>query len=215
MGPALKKINKNVETLDLILSHAATLFWQKGIDHVTFAEIAKKVGVSQPALYAHVKNKMDLLGQVCLLSIEKGRSFIDSKLDPKNRGLVNLKAYVEANLCFFYEQKVHSHSLMALYYFAISTPELNKLYQAMQQSSVSRMSVWLTHAQNEGLLTTGCETQVLPSLHALLVGYSYKAIYCQNQAEYKKIQQHCWNDFEKLLSFHKVVKITKAVKAKS
>ncbi len=198
----MKKSQNSLTTLELILQSTATLFWKKGFEAVTFAEIAKKVGVSQPAIYSYVTNKMDLMRQVFLWSAENGRKFIDSKIDPRNRALENLKLYVEGNLHFFYEQKVQANSIIAMYYFGASHPEIRKLYESTRVAAISRLSVYLIQAQHEGKLQKNCEDSLSRALHVALVGYCYQSIYAQTKSEQKQILNSAWPTFEKLIHFY-------------
>jgi AcrR family transcriptional regulator len=199
----MKKNSTPLTTLDSILAHTAALFYAKGFENVTFSDVAKKVGISQPALYAYVDHKMDLLQQVCLWSAAKGRDFIDAQLNPRSRALENLKLYVEANLNFFFEHKVDSHSVLALYYFGATSAPLRALYKATREAALNRLGTFLIQAQNENVLQRGCEKTVTQPLHTLLIGYCYRSIYAEDKSEQRVILKECWSHIEILLRDHR------------
>ena len=183
----MPRLTNKLTTLDSILESAAYIFWEKGFDALTFKAVAKKVGVSQPAIYSHVENKMDLIRKVLLWSAQVGRQYIDSKLDPRNKALDNLKIYVEANLNFFHEQKMHAHSILALYYFGANNEAIKTLYFDTQIAAMSRISIFLIQAQHENKLQIGCEQQLSFEIHTLLIGFCYRSIYADKKRDQKKI----------------------------
>ncbi len=173
-------------TLDSILENSAKLFFKKGFDLVSFAQIAKEVGVSQPALYSHVENKMDLIRQVFLYSAKIGRNYIDSFLDIQKNSIENLLLYIEGNMNFFYHKKVHAHSILALYYFSASHPEFRELYYLTQETAIQRITQFLIQARHEGKIPAGSEAELAAEIHTLLVGMCYRSIYARKKEEHEK-----------------------------
>jgi len=53
-----------------ILSCAAELFSQKGYSRALVSELAKRIGVTKPFIYYYVKNKQDILEQICIATID-------------------------------------------------------------------------------------------------------------------------------------------------
>ena len=51
-------------TRDSIVSTADTLFYQRGFDHTSFADIAKQVAISRGNFYHHFKSKDQILAAV-------------------------------------------------------------------------------------------------------------------------------------------------------
>lgn len=64
MNPRLSEDRKRERT-DGILVAAAHLFVEKGYDRATLREVAREAGVSTGAVYAHFRNKEDLLLEIC------------------------------------------------------------------------------------------------------------------------------------------------------
>ncbi|MBC7138944.1 MAG: TetR/AcrR family transcriptional regulator [Defluviimonas sp.] len=53
-----------------ILSIAAELFSQKGYSGALVSELAKMIGVTKPFIYYYMKNKQDILEQICIATID-------------------------------------------------------------------------------------------------------------------------------------------------
>ena len=146
---SLGKNKIKLSTKQQIIIEANLLFLKKGFEQTTFADIAKAVGISQPSIYAHFTNKMDLLKGVCLFAAEAGRAYIDSCVPVNERAKIRLKAYLEANLDFFYHQRVQAHSLLALFYFSASSPEILKLFLEIQSQTIVRIENILIQCKYE------------------------------------------------------------------
>jgi AcrR family transcriptional regulator len=54
-----------------IVDAAMTLFAERGVEHVSTRQIAQRVGISQPSLYAHFPTKEALLEEVCTRAFEE------------------------------------------------------------------------------------------------------------------------------------------------
>lgn len=59
---------------DVVVSAALELLNEVGIDHLTTRRVAERLGVSQPALYWHFKNKRELLDEMAARMLIDGRS---------------------------------------------------------------------------------------------------------------------------------------------
>lgn len=53
-----------------ILGVAAELFSQKGYNGASVSELAKMIGVTKPFIYYYMKNKQDILEQICIATID-------------------------------------------------------------------------------------------------------------------------------------------------
>ena len=60
-----KPRGRGSERREEILGAALRLFSERGVMGVSTRDIAGKVGISQPALYAHFRNRDDLLAELC------------------------------------------------------------------------------------------------------------------------------------------------------
>jgi AcrR family transcriptional regulator len=63
-------------TRDLIIERADTLFYERGFDSTSFADIATAVGISRGNFYYHFKTKDEILNAVITRRTERTRSML-------------------------------------------------------------------------------------------------------------------------------------------
>lgn len=90
-------MSQHSDTRMLILQAARALFMELGYDAVSTRQIAKKVGLSQPAIYRHFVDKEDLYLAVLLdelNSIHKGLIQSISRVDTVREKLIEIAIYM-------------------------------------------------------------------------------------------------------------------------
>ncbi|MDE2042470.1 MAG: TetR/AcrR family transcriptional regulator [Alphaproteobacteria bacterium] len=65
-----------------ILDAALELFAHHGLNNVTTRQIAQRVGISQPSLYAHFPNREAICAEVCLRAMDTLYVMLTTALDP-------------------------------------------------------------------------------------------------------------------------------------
>ena len=58
---------KRINTREIILKNALSLFAKKGYDAVSVAQIADETGIKAPSLYKHFKSKEDIFKSIIKL----------------------------------------------------------------------------------------------------------------------------------------------------
>ncbi len=183
-----------------IIESAEEFFFTKGFEATTFSDIAKQVGIAQPSIYAHFKNKMDLLNSVCEYAIGETRAYIDRQINPKDPALDRLRSYLFANIDFFSSEKKHAHGNMAFYFFSSATEEMREIFRHSQEQAISRLESVLFQAGHEGRLITKDAPLLARTIHSILVGDCYKAIYAGSQSEVKQIKARLWSHVQVLIN---------------
>lgn len=84
---------KSVTRQEQIVSHAIELMSQGGIQNVTIKNIALAIGISEPALYRHFKNKQAILLGI-LDAFEEVSCAVLGSLDPSESALERLRLFV-------------------------------------------------------------------------------------------------------------------------
>jgi AcrR family transcriptional regulator len=189
----------NEQTRDLIIETACELFYKQGFEVTTFSDIARKVGIAQPSIYAHFKNKMDLQKHACLWAIDQTRRYIDGHIHPIDSALDRLKSYLFSNLHFFRHEKMLAHANMAFYFFSASSPEMLEIFRGSQEKAIQRLEAVLFQAGHEKELNLKEAPLLARSIHSILVGDCYKAIYAASDAEFQKIKSRHWKHVQILL----------------
>ena len=162
---------------DQIIEVALTCFLKSGFEETTFQQIAKILKVSQPAIYTYFKNKMDLLATAAIRSAEKGRLFIESKVNPKEPAAIRFRQYLKANFDFFNESKKDAFSISAIYWLGQTNPTLMKIYQTMQAASHERFEVLLLQISYERGLKLRNSAHLAQLIQSCMIGELYKLVF--------------------------------------
>jgi|SRR5579871_118659 len=85
-------------TLDRLFDTAARLFWEKGYAATTTREIASAVGIQQASLYYHIASKEDLLYQLCVSSLERLHTDVETAVGGVTGPLERVRALMAAHL---------------------------------------------------------------------------------------------------------------------
>jgi AcrR family transcriptional regulator len=175
-----------------ILAAAALIFLKRGFEETTMANIAKEAGLTQPAIYIHYKNKMDLMKNICLWSAQKGRDFIDKKIINTDPACKRFEAYIDANFEFFRHEKIHVHSMMALYFFSLTNSEIFEAFKIVQETGVKRIQTYLAQGNHEGTWYLANTQTMADVIHSYLIGECYKAIYFKKENSFEKFKRRGW-----------------------
>ncbi len=189
---------QKIDTRTQIMRQAIALFASKGFEATTFSDIAKKCKISQPAIYNHFANKMDLLKGCALYSAEMGRTFIDSKAQPHLPASKRLPLYFHSNMEWFSSAKNYGNVILALYFFAYSDEAIRVLHDRIVDSAVERIKGILISGQHEGAWKIKDPAVTARMLHSLLVGEVYKFIYETDSRGLEKATDDVWK-FAKML----------------
>ena len=162
---------------DQIIDVALDCFLRSGFEETTFQQIAKILKVSQPAIYTYFKNKMDLLAIAAIRSAEKGRKFIESKVNPRDPAAIKLRQYLKANFEFFDESRQDAFAISAIYWLGQTNPTLMKVYQAMQTASHDRFEVLLLQISFERGLKLKNSAHLAQVIQSCMIGELYKLIF--------------------------------------
>src|SRR5882724_1848793 len=102
-----EKSEKNRQTL---LESAALLFSERGIEGTGVADVCKKAGLTQGALYSHFNSKEDLAAEALAYKIGKSSSRMKKITGGKERAL---KAYLDSYLSADHRDNISDGCAMA------------------------------------------------------------------------------------------------------
>ena len=181
--------DKKVDASVRFIEAAVDIFDKYGFEEATFQQISKKCGVSQPALYNHFKNKMDLLNACAIYSAQLGRIYIDSKADVNIPAKERLISYLKANLDWFAHNKKYASTIVAVYYFAGMNQDSKKLFDLLQSTAMERIRQILNQGVREKSWKLAVSNGSERLIHSLLVGELYKIIYEDDLAKVSESMQ--------------------------
>ncbi len=100
-----------------ILQEAVTLFYERGFTGTTLDDIAAALGVTKPFIYTHFKSKVELLGAICLPTIEmsleaaaKATASSGSATSRLRRLVTDFTGVVmrrQANIAVYFREEMH------------------------------------------------------------------------------------------------------------
>jgi AcrR family transcriptional regulator len=190
---------KTVTTKEKLIEAAISLFAKHGIHWVSFQQIATKVGVSQPALYKHFKDKDDLILACALSAVEAGRQIIDQHVDPHASALKQLKSYIEGQFIWAQKQPEGVAVILAIHYFCLNQPAIKELVEKINTQSCYRIGVRISSGQHEGYWQSVDREATARAVHNLLFGEIVKAIQSPREMSWDKRVKFVWSMTERLL----------------
>jgi AcrR family transcriptional regulator len=166
-----------VLTKELITDVALECFLKEGFEETTFKQIAKVLGVSQPAIYTYFKNKMDILAFGAMRSAATGWAFIESKVNPNEKAAKRMRQYLQANFEFFRVSRKDAFAISSIYWLGQSNPVLLSVYQAMQKASHDRFETLLLHISHERGQKLKNSAHLARIIQSCMIGELYKLMY--------------------------------------
>lgn len=142
---------KGQKTRRRILEAAALLFEEQGFHNISFKNIADKAALTQPAIYVHFKDISDILYEVCIMSAELGRHFIDAHLDLSTDARTQFRSYLVGNIEWAFKKRKEAYALLTLYYLSYNDPRLLALHAKINEQSYERVGIRLSAGVREGL----------------------------------------------------------------
>jgi TetR/AcrR family transcriptional regulator, cholesterol catabolism regulator len=103
-SPANSVIRDEVAALkrERTLSVAVDLFYEKGYDNTTLDEVAERLGVTKPFIYANFGSKAELLAEICARGVRAAEEALDAvlakRLGPRDSLEMFARDYVTAVL---------------------------------------------------------------------------------------------------------------------
>lgn len=81
------KYQNGLETQEKILAACRELFYEKGYDKTTFADISKMTGINQSAIHYHFKSKENLLQLIYSATVKKNNELVEFYSDRSTSAL--------------------------------------------------------------------------------------------------------------------------------
>lgn len=186
---------KNTRTR--IIENATKQFYERGFERVTFTQIAHAAGISQPALYNHFNDKMEVLMACTLEGVAAGQSYINSFIDPLASAKKKFESYIIGNLKWVQTHAPEAHCLLAVYYYAMSEPLARQVYDRVEQGGRERIEGFLAQAHHEKVWNIKNTKHCAELVHSLLVGEMIKLLHKSSSIPTKQLEtKMCKTIFE-------------------
>ena len=100
-----------------ILQEAVKLFYERGFTGTTLDDIAAALGVTKPFIYTHFKSKVELLGAICLPTIEMSLEAASIAMASPGSASARLRRLItdftgvvmrrQANIAVYFREEMH------------------------------------------------------------------------------------------------------------
>ncbi|MGE3974844.1 MAG: TetR/AcrR family transcriptional regulator [Bdellovibrionales bacterium] len=193
-------MSKNpLSSKEKIIIASIQCFARYGFESTTFKQIADLAKITQPALYSHFKDKVDLLDKCCRYAAQKGQLFIESYVNPKGNAEARLRDYIRANLQWFHDQPNEGRCLLALYYYGHYNSDLNQLFFDIQNAAVARIETYISHGSHENKWSDKNAHEFAKRIHSVVVGELIKSMYEKKSVSVATHETKIWNFISKAL----------------
>lgn len=92
------KIRRNISQSDVICSHAAILFRQKGFAAASMRELAQSIGIEASSLYNHISGKDELLEKICITVADELLRACNKAIEQKLTPVKMLESAIRAHI---------------------------------------------------------------------------------------------------------------------
>ncbi len=161
-------------TKSRILEVALRLFGKQGYYETSIQQIADEVGITQPAVFIHFKNKMLLFEALRSWVAEDNRRYVDGQISIYDSAMESLSMHIFLNIKWALENPEKFQIILLLYYFSCSNSKMKELNQAALESGEVRILKYILAASREGSIETKKTKALSEQLHAFTIGYAIK-----------------------------------------
>jgi len=120
MGIRERKVREKKQRREVIINAAKTMFLQKGIEHTTMLDIARKAELSKAALYLYFRSKEELTFEMLYISFTKINDLIQEAGSRGSKGYDKLKHISEEFRKFYKKQPEYIYFTFVLERYADS-----------------------------------------------------------------------------------------------
>lgn len=136
---------------DIVLKVAAECFNEKGITGTSLKDVAKKLNITDAALYYYVKNKEELVTLCYMRALDLGERALDRAIEEGENQLEKLQLYIRYQL----EEVCGEDGPVAILSEIPSLkPEHQKAIRRRSSEHTKRITQLLTDGVKEGSITT-------------------------------------------------------------
>ena len=149
-APLRMKIREEVAALKRArtLAVAAETFYERGYDRATLEEVAERLGVTKPFIYAHFGSKHELLAEICTLGVRAAADVMDEvlamELKPSDTLRVFAQRYVGSILAHQKQIAIYTREEKNL------EPQAAARIAAMRTAFVGKLAAVLEAGRTEG-----------------------------------------------------------------
>ncbi len=143
-----------------IVEKSIDIIANKGIQGLTIKNLAREIGISEPAIYRHFKSKIDILLAI-LKNFDELSSFMDEALkDSPESAIHKIELMFTKIIQIFYEEPSHISVVFSEEIFKNDKKLQNKIVDIMN-SKVTTIADILSEGQNNGEIRKDIDNKTL------------------------------------------------------
>lgn len=169
-------LSKGERTRIRIIEAATDLFFKQGFYQITLSQIAGTVGLTQQAIYRYFDSMDDIIVAACLHWVKEAQGYIDTGALELKSAKEQLRLMVEANFAYSMKNRKKDALLLGLYYHALGSTEVMRVYQKIKNDGVHRIHVLIAQGNREKCWSVKDPHAKAFTIHSLLVGEIVKMI---------------------------------------
>ncbi|TLS37249.1 TetR/AcrR family transcriptional regulator [Pseudalkalibacillus caeni] len=192
------EVQTSQNTADKIKAVSLSLFARKGFEGTSLAEIASRVGIKKPSLYAHFKNKEDIF----LAVIDKVMADYIAYFETVANKLVNRQAeeklfiLLKENTDYLRDEELGLiWKRMMLFPHETLKEKLKEKFLASEEKMTGTILAILKELKEDGIIQENTE-EVLDAYYCLMDG-TFEQVFYYPEIEHKRRLQHSWQVFWK------------------
>ncbi len=181
-----------------IIKTAIRLIANKGIQNLTTKNLAKDIGISEPALYRHFDNKLEILkGTIKYFKILTQPAF--NKMDEADQSILQIENFFLCHLKIFNNNPDFAKVIFSEANFQNEEILLN-LINTMMNKSQLRLKTIVVKGQNSKEVNTKINPLnitriIIGSIRFLIVQWTMSGMIFNLETEGKQL----WNDIKKMI----------------
>ena len=142
-----------------ILMKSIELIAEKGIQNLTIKNLSKKIGISEPAIYRHFENKLEILRAILELFKKENIETFDKK-DEETDSIKKLEEIFTEHIKKFNENPYIASVIFSEGFF-INNFALQKLVGEIMRYSINRTKEIIKYGQKKGEIREDIEPENL------------------------------------------------------
>ncbi|MBU1418555.1 MAG: TetR/AcrR family transcriptional regulator [Proteobacteria bacterium] len=156
-----RRDDSKIETRELILVAAQSMFWEKGADRCTIRDIAVEAGVSPATIIVHFKNKTALLEASLHEDIEKAFSKAQATM-PVEDGLHAVLVHMVSSMFSFYDRNRELYRILIRDTFYEPDHE-NPTMMKMLEEKLQLIAIMIEQEKSKGTVRNDAESSLAAS----------------------------------------------------
>jgi len=181
-------MSEKLKTKDRILHSSLHLFAKSGFHGTTFQQIADDVGISQPGIFIHFKNKLDLFAALREQVAQENRDFVDSQITIQDSAFESLHKHCKFNLEWVVKNRDRAQLIILLYHYSCFDEDMRKLNLKALIAGQERLLKYILAGIREQSIVSLNPQQLAEQIHSYIIGQSIKYLALEKPPSSKAIE---------------------------